>query len=265
MFRPQPHRSARLAPGLALGLALVVTAACAPSSPPEVSNAEAVAQALTAPARAADQPADARRHPAELVGLSGLHEGQRVLDLIPGGGYWTRIFSGVVGPQGRVYSVWPKAYADQQSHSVQLLRDAAGAAPWANVAVLVQPTTDLTAPEPVDVVWTSQNYHDYNDPFMGSPGSRTLAAAAFRALKPGGVFIVIDHASAPGRGLADTEALHRIDPGAVRSEALAAGFEFAGESKVLANPADPLNIPVFDSAIRGHTSQFALKFRKPMG
>lgn len=260
MFRSRFHHRA----WLALGLVLVATTACTPPARPDTSNAEAVARALASPARATDQAADARRHPAELVGLSGLHEGQRVLDLIPGGGYWTRIFSGVVGLQGRVYSVWPKAYADEQLHSVQLLRDAAGAAPWTNVTVLVQPTTDLTAPEPVDVVWTSQNYHDYNDTFMGSPGSRTLAAAAFRALKPGGVFIVIDHAAAAGRGLADTEALHRIDPQAVRSEALAAGFEFAGESAVLANPADPLNIPVFDPAIRGHTSQFALKFRKPL-
>lgn len=259
MFQPQPNRRACLA----LGLALVALTACAPPARPEASNTEVVARALAAPARAADQASDARRHPAELIGLSGMHEGQRVLDLIPGGGYWTRIFSGVVGPRGRVYSVWPKAYADEQLHSVQLLRDAAAAAPWTNVTVLVQPTTDLTAPEPVDVVWTSQNYHDYNDLFMGSPGSRTLATAAFRALKPGGVFIVIDHASAAGRGLADTEALHRIDSRTVRSEALAAGFEFAGESTVLANPADPLNIPVFDPAIRGHTSQFALKFRKP--
>jgi len=259
MFRPQPHRRACLA----LGLALVATAACTPPARPETSNADVVARALAAPARAMDQAEDARRHPADLIGLSGLREDQRVLDLIPGGGYWTRIFSGVVGPRGRVYSVWPKAYADQQLHSVQQLRDAAGTPPWANVTVLIQPTTELSAPEPVDVVWTSQNYHDYNDPFMGRPGSRTLATAAFRALKPGGVFIVIDHAAAAGRGLADTDTLHRIDPQTVRSEALAAGFEFAGESPVLANPADPRNIPVFDPAIRGHTSQFALKFRKP--
>ena len=63
--------------------------------------------------------------------------------------------------------------------------------------------------------------------------------------------------------MADTEKLHRIDPATVRQQVEAAGFEFAGESKVLNNPADPMDIPVFDKAIRGHTSQFAYKFVKP--
>jgi predicted methyltransferase len=115
----------------------------------------------------------------------------------------------------------------------------------------------------VDVVWTSQNYHDYNDKFMGKPGSLSFARDAYRILKPGGLFIVIDHMSAAGRGLRDTDTLHRIDRAAVIREATAAGFRFVGESNVLRNPKDPLNIPVFDRSIRGHTSQFALKFRKP--
>jgi predicted methyltransferase len=86
----------------------------------------------------------------------------------------------------------------------------------------------------------------------------------FKRLKPGGVFMIIDHMAKPGRGLADTEELHRIDPALVREQAEAAGFKFAGESKVLENPRDPLDIPVFDKSIRGHTSQFAYKFVKPL-
>ena len=69
--------------------------------------------------------------------------------------------------------------------------------------------------------------------------------------------------AADGRGMGDTEELHRIDPATVRKQVEAAGFRFAGESKVLENASDPLNIPVFDKAIRGRTSQFAFKFVKP--
>lgn len=222
-----------------------------------------VARALADASRAADRASDARRHPAELVTLAGMREGQRVLDLIPGSGYWSRIFSKIVGPRGRVYAIWPEAYAKLAQSNVAQLRSMGASASYANVVTQVQPTTELTAPEPLDVVWTSQNYHDYADPFMGSPGPGALARAAFRILKPGGVFMVIDHWSAPGRGMADTDTLHRIDPQIVRQQAEAAGFKFAGESRVLVNPADSMTIPVFDKSIRGHTSQFAIKFRKP--
>jgi predicted methyltransferase len=113
------------------------------------------------------------------------------------------------------------------------------------------------------VVWTSDNYHDYNDKFMGNPGPQNFAKSVYKALKPGGLFMVIDHASAPGRGMQDTETLHRIDRATVIQQATAAGFRLVGESNVLRNPRDPLNIPVFDPKIRFHTNQFALKFRKP--
>src|SRR5438309_10487205 len=160
-------------------------------------------QALADPARAAQRAIDARRHPAELVTLADLKPGQRVLDLIPGDGYWTRIFSRMVGAKGRVYAVWPQAYASEATGNVAQLRDIAKA--YGNVTVQVQPGAMLTAPEPLDVVWTSDNYHDYNDKFMGKPGSLAFARSAYRILKPGGLFIVIDHSAAAGHGLADTE------------------------------------------------------------
>jgi predicted methyltransferase len=168
----------------------------------------------------------------------------------------------MVGPTGRVYAVWPQAYAREAAGNVQQLQQIAKA--YGNVTVQVQPGAALTASEPLDVVWTSDNYHDYNDKFMGSPGSPVLARSAFRILKPGGLFIVIDHAAASGRGTGDTETLHRIERAAVIREAAAAGFRLAGESNALRNPKDPMNIPVFDPKIRFHTSQFALKFRKPL-
>jgi predicted methyltransferase len=227
------------------------------------SNAAQVAKALADPGRASQRGDDARRHPAELVGMSGVHAGQHVLDLIPGSGYWTRIFSKVVGPTGKVYAVWPEAYGKLAMGDVAKLKAIAANPQYSNVVVQVQPSVELSAPEPLDLVWTSQNYHDYGDPFMGKPGTAAFAKMAYRLLKPGGIFVVIDHKSAPGHGTADTDTFHRIDPDTVIKEAKAAGFEFAGKSDALLNPKDPLTIPVFDKSIRGHTSQFAFKFRKP--
>jgi predicted methyltransferase len=240
---------------------LGVTAALALAVPTSAAAPSLLQRSLAEPARAAQRGADARRHPAELVALADLKPGQRILDLIPGDGYWTRIFSRMVGPRGRVYAVWPQAYARMATGNVRQLKDIARQ--YGNVTVQVQPSTVLTAPEPLDVVWTSDNYHDYNDKFMGSPGSLSLARGAYRLLRPGGLFVVIDHSAASGRGLKDTEELHRIERAAVIREANAAGFRLAAESNILRNPRDPLTIAVFDPKIRFHTSQFALKFRKP--
>ena len=241
---------------------LVAGAGCLPAAP--ASNAAQVASALADPGRAFQRGDDARRHPAELIGLSGVRSGQRVLDLIPGNGYWTRIFSKIVGPKGKVYAIWPEAYGKLAMGDVAKLKAIAADPRYSNVVVQVQPSVALSAPEPLDLIWTSQNYHDYADPFMGKPGTAAFAKMAYRALKPGGVFVVIDHKSVAGRGTAETDRLHRIDPATVIQEAKAAGFEYAGKSDVLLNPKDPLTIAVFDKAIRGHTSQFALKFRKPL-
>jgi predicted methyltransferase len=130
---------------------------------------------------------------------------------------------------------------------------------------MVEDSTTLTAPEPLDLVWTSQNYHDYPDEFMGHTEPGILNRAVFAMLKPGGVYMVIDHAAAAGRGMQDTETLHRIDPATVKAQVEAAGFRYEGKSDVLANPDDPMNIKVFDAKIRGRTSKFAFKFRKPVG
>jgi predicted methyltransferase len=237
-------------------LAAVALAAPAPAAAPSP-----LARSLADSARAKDRAQDARRHPAELVALAELKPGQSVVDLIPGTGYWTRIFSRIVGPRGHVYAVWPRPYARVAMGDVQHLQGLARQ--YRNVSVQIQPGTSLTAPRPVDVVWTSQNYHDYNDKFMGNPGSLALARAAYRILRPGGLFIVIDHAAAPGRGIKDTDTLHRIERQAVIRQATAEGFRLAGESNALRNPRDPLTIKVFDPRVRGRTSQFALKFRKP--
>ena len=225
--------------------------------------AAALQAAIDDPGRAMHRAADARRKPAELIRFAELKPGDKVLDLIPGDGYFTRIFSKVVGPEGRVYAVWPDNYAKLAAGNVATLRQLSANASYGNIVTAVQPTAALAAPEKLDMVWTSQNYHDYPDEFMGKTDPSVLNKAAFAILKPGGTYIVIDHSAEAGSGMRDTEALHRIDPATVRAQVEAAGFEFAGESEVLRNPGDPLTITVFDPAIRGRTSQFAYRFRKP--
>ncbi|HSQ99320.1 MAG TPA: methyltransferase [Sphingomicrobium sp.] len=249
---------------IALVLALAALPGCAKHDAPRQFSQAALDAALADPARKDDRLAlDARRKPAPLIALSGIAAGDKVLDLIPGSGYWTRIFSKLVGPTGKVYAVWPRAYAREAGGDVANLRKLAADKHYGNIVVAVQPSTTLTAPEPIDVVWTSQNFHDYPDEFMGKGDPAQLARDVFKILKPGGTFMVIDHKARKGRGLADTDTLHRIEPNAVRKIVEGAGFRFAGESKALDNPADPLDVPVFDKSIRGHTSQFAYKFVKP--
>ena len=114
------------------------------------------------------------------------------------------------------------------------------------------------------MIWTSQNYHDLHDPFMGTPDMARFDKAIFHALKPGGTFLVLDHVAADGSDLAATDTLHRIDPAAVKAEVTAAGFEFVGESVALRNPADGHTLSIYDKSIRGKTDKFIFMFRKPV-
>ena len=134
----------------------------------------------------------------------------------------------------------------------------------ANVSVTAGSALDAARyPEKLDLFWISQNYHDLKDPFMGPVNMAAFNRAVFAALKPGGLYIVLDHVAAPGSPANVTDTLHRIEPAVVRREVEAAGFRFVGESKLLANPADPHDKGVFNEAIRGRTDQFIYKFRKP--
>ncbi|MEI9992687.1 MAG: hypothetical protein WDM86_21970 [Rhizomicrobium sp.] len=224
----------------------------------------AVTAAIADPGRPdADRKVDDERKPAEMVVFAGIRPGSRVMDLAPGGGYFTRIFAKVVGDKGWVYAFVPAELDPilaKRSPGVDIKKMFAA---YPNVSVLHGPINSLAAPESLDVVWTAQNYHDFHDPFYAPADLALVNKAVFAALKPGGVFVVLDHAAANGSGLRDTDTLHRIDEAAVKQEVEAAGFKFAGESNVLRNPKDPRDKLVFDPSIRHHTDQFILKFIKP--
>jgi predicted methyltransferase len=132
---------------------------------------------------------------------------------------------------------------------------------YGNVTVSLQRPTELTLTEPVDMVWTSLNYHDLHN--IPDADVAAVDKTIFNALKPGGVFIVLDHAAEKGSGFRDTSTLHRVDPEAVKKEVESAGFKFEGQSEILRNPNDPHTAPVFEPTIRGKTDQFILKFSKP--
>ncbi len=212
---------------------------------------------------AADIARDADRKPAEMVSFAGIKARQTVVDMLPGGGYFTRVFSAAVGPKGKVIALIPTSQAERRPEAVTGMKALAGEPGNGNVSVAVSPLTNIAPPNSVNAVFTAQNYHDLHNPALPADTLAGVNRAVFAALKPGGVYIVIDHAAAKGSGLRDAGTLHRIDAAFVKAEVLKAGFTFDGESKALANPADDHKAAVFDPALRGHTDQFVYRFRKP--
>jgi predicted methyltransferase len=206
----------------------------------------------------ADKDRDAARKPAETLALAGIKPGQKIADLYPGTGYFTRIFSKVVGSKGHVYAVWPIGAPEKMTADAKAI--AANPA-YPNVSEGEQSFNTLKFPVPLDVVWTSQNYHDIHN--IKDVDMAAVDRAIFDALKPGGTFIVLDHVAPAGSGFQDTNTLHRIDPEAVKTEVEAAGFVLVKQSDFLKNPDDPHTAKVFDPSIRGKTDQFFFKFVKP--
>lgn len=212
---------------------------------------------------AEDRAQDANRKPVQVLAFSGVKPGDTVVDLMPGTGYYTRLFSHIVGPRGKVIALQPVEMDKAAPKGLQSLKSFAGMPPYDNVSVLVQPSGALTLPHRVDLVWTSQNYHDLHDPFMGSPNMRRFNDSVFASLKGGGLYVVLDHRAVAGSGISATDTLHRIDPDAVRSEVAAAGFKLVAESDVLHNAEDRDTLSIYDKSIRGRTDRFILKFQKP--
>jgi predicted methyltransferase len=212
----------------------------------------------------ADRQLDASRKPLALLDFTGISVGASVVDLMPGNGYFTRLFSKAAGSGGKVYALQPVEMDKAAPDGLRHLHRLAAQPAYGNVTVLTTPVSALAVPDQVDMVWTSTNYHDLHVPFMGMPDIASVNRAIFAMLKPGGLFVVVDHAAAPGTGFSRSDALHRIEPATVREEIVAAGFEFVDQTDALRNPADTHAIAAFDTSIRGKTDRFVYKFRKPL-
>lgn len=245
----------RLLAAVLLGAAL--------SAPPLLAKpADPIAAAVADPARGAkNRELDASRMPAEVLAFTGIKPGMVVADYFAGGGYYTELFSRAVGPKGMVYALDPDVFFDAKGWEPIL-------ASHSNVRTLVAPVAGLQlAPGSVDILFTNLNYHDlywesekYKYVRVDVPA---VLAGWFRAVKPGGSVVIIDHAGPAGDPREVADRLHRIDPERVKADMLAAGFVLDGESQILRRTDDDHSKNVFDPAVRGKTDRFVLRFRRP--
>jgi predicted methyltransferase len=244
----------------ALGLGIVSATAIAQAVP------EAIRAAVADPTRPeADRARDPQRKPAEVLTFAGVKPGDKVGELLPGRGYYTGLLCRIVGSAGHVYTLNLKRAAPPAPPPGAAPPNAPPPAPTVppcdNITADTQAAAEVSLPAGLDLVWTSENYHDLHNKMFGSPNMLQFDKAVFNALKPGGVFIIEDHAAEAGSGARDTDTLHRIDPAQVRKELAEAGFVFDGESTLLHNPNDPHTEAVFK--LEGTSDKFLMKFRRP--
>jgi predicted methyltransferase len=219
-----------------------------------------VTKAVADPTRPkADTDRDALRLPAQTIAFAGVKPGMKIAEFFPGGGYFTRTLSDVVGPSGHVYGIENLKWDDGSDAKV------AAAVQDHNVSMQMVKFGDFSLPEKVDLVWITQNYHDLHIAKYGPVDMAAFNRHVYEALKPGGVYFILDHQANPGTGEAQIAALHRIEKRQVIREVEAAGFKLAGEGNALHRTADDHTKSVFDKSIQGHTDQFMLKFVKPAG
>jgi predicted methyltransferase len=201
-----------------------------------------------------------------LIRFARVEAGSNVIDVYPGDGDWTRLFSDTVRPNGRVFSFVPAEVAHFKNDPVGLIRTLAEEPGRENVEAV---SADLVAmPEitqPADVLWLHLFYHDLHTSLMLAKGATAadFNRAVYERLKPGGYYVIVDHAAAAGSGTSEAQSLHRIEPASVVTEVEAAGFVLEAESTMLANKDDPHSIKVFDPSIKGKTDRFAYRFLKP--
>jgi predicted methyltransferase len=212
----------------------------------------------------ADTARDENRKPADMLAFGGITPGKVVVDMLPGAGYFTRIFAKAVEPNGRVYAYFGTQYderlkgqgKDPDNQFADLKKT------YKNLGVIHGPLAQFVTPEPVDVVWTSLNYHDMHNKQYAMDVNE-VNKAVFKSLKPGGYYVIIDHKAADSAGDDVTETLHRIKESTVKKEVEAAGFKLVAEGHDLTFPGDDGTKRVFENDVRGKTNQFMLKFQKP--
>jgi len=260
----------------------LLTAASMTSAPGELSK-ERIAEIVASPDRsAADRANDLRRKPEQMLAFIGIRPGMTALDLSAAGGYTTELLARAVGPGGRVFgqsaphpaeaAPQPRIEAEggaaastspRRLPSPQALAERAKNPAVANIVAVVRKFEDPVPPEVanggLDLVTLMFNYHDLGH--MGVDRAQ-MNRAVFAALKPGGMYVIADHAGRPGTGISESGTLHRIEESFLRKEVEAAGFRLSAEGNFLRNPADPRdrNTPEPPQP----KDEFVLKFVKPL-
>jgi predicted methyltransferase len=242
------------------GLAVAFAAAALLLGSPASAAPSAIARAVADTTRPqSDRESDARRKPAETLAFSGVKEGEVVGEFLPGGGYYTRLLSDVVGPKGKVYALETTRWGQQNIDASKAVLSEKG---HENVRFDASAFGQFNLPEQVDLFWTTLNYHDLHVAKYGPVDMAAFNRHVYASLKPGGTYLIVDHVANAGTTDADIAKVHRIEKAVVIKEVEAAGFKLAGESAALHRAADDHTRPVFDPAVRGQTDQFMLKFRK---
>ena len=203
---------------------------------------------------------------SKLIRFARIDAGSAFIDVYPGDGDWTRLFSDVVGTEGRVFSFVPTEIADVKPDQVGRMQTLAKEPGRENVeAVSADLVAMPEATQPADVLWLHLFYHDLHTALIQTKGATAadFNRAVYERLKPGGSYVIVDHAAAVGTGTSDAQSLHRIEPTSVREEVEAAGFVLDAENTMLANKDDLHSIKVFDPSIKGDTDRFAYRFVKP--
>lgn len=202
---------------------------------------------------------------SELIRFACVEAGSAVIDVYPGDGDWTRLFSDIVGAEGRVYSFVPAEVAHFKNDPVGQIRTLATEPGRENVeAVSANLVAMPNVTQPADVVWMHLFYHDLHTALIQAKGATAadFNRAVYDRLKSGGSYVIVDHAAAIGAGTNDAQSMHRIDPASVRQEVEAAGFILDADSIMLANKDDPHVMKVFDPTIKGETDRFVYRFVK---
>jgi predicted methyltransferase len=241
---------------------LLIVAPIAATSAADKLYADAVAKADRS---AKDRERDAREKPAEVLEFAGFKPGMTVADIFGGGGYYSELVAGVVGPKGKVLLVNNGPY--NQFSADDLKARFKDKDRLANVERTTVETCNMLLGEgTLDAALIVMSYHDfyYSDPKGGWPpvDAANVLDQIHRALKPGGFFLVVDHSAAAGSGKAPAQDLHRIEEAFAKKDIASHGFVLERTYDGLRNPADDRSVMVFDEKVRGKTDRFVHLYRK---
>ena len=181
----------------------------------------------------------------QVIAFIALKKGDKVADIV--GNRLTASLARAVGPTGKVYAVETAQVAKLHPELLESMKSLAARSP--NIVVSAVPVA-APLPSGLDAVVIRQNYHDLYDKHMAPVDVAAFNKGVFAALRPGGVYVVLDHTALAGSGIGATETLHRIDPARVKMDVLAAGFRLDAESSILANPGDDHVAELFQDVSR---------------